>query len=198
MNLYAINSKNKIVLGILFLLILVVILLNQSKNAKTEIISTDADFITYTDIDTLDKAADLIIIATASEKFEDREHRSTYYSDGELQDFYTLTNLEVSQVIKAPEGFDKDKLLTVVEPIGFFPGKNNNTKLTIENYTEISNEVSNIIFLKKNTFGQYGVINMDLGKFELQEDPNSSDKSSPDLSEKELFRTSVLNKYNLN
>lgn len=54
-----------------------------------------------------------------------------------------------------------------------------------------------IIFLKKNTQGQYSVINMDLGKFAIAPSSQSPSISGEKQDSKEQFRESVLEKYDL-
>lgn len=56
-----------------------------------------------------------------------------------------------------------------------------------------------MLFLMKNTFGDYGLINDNLGKFSLEgitqySVPQSS--TVEELSEYETFRNSVMEKYN--
>jgi len=165
---------------------------NPSMQSGSKTISIDANYVSYGNVDQLDQGADLIIIGTPTKSFEDREHVATYFDDGILQDFYTLTEIKIDRVIKSPEDFKQSDSLTIIEPIGYVEDEDEKTKITYEGYTELPEGQKSIIFLKKNTFGQYGVINMDLGKFSLEQGSGDTKATS-----KEKFRQAVLEKYDL-
>lgn len=67
----------------------------------------------------LDAVADLIIIASPSKAFMDREHKVTFFDDGTIQDYYTLTEVQVEKVIKAPNDFylSKNTTIKIIEPV---------------------------------------------------------------------------------
>lgn len=80
-------------------------------------------------------------------------------------DFYTLTEIEVERVLKGPE--EDASNLKVIEPIALRQTLSGKEKLAIAGYTEMKSGSSYMIFMAKNTYGQYGVINMQSGKFNL-------------------------------
>lgn len=168
-----------------------------SANAKT--INFDANYITFPDANALDVAADLILIGTPTQNFEEREHRTTYFDDGTVQDFYTLTDIQVEKVIKSNDSFELDSTghLKVLEPIGYLKPETKETKVTRENYEELESGEKYIIFLKKNAEGTYAVINLNLGKFDLNSTTKLQSASSEEEKKYEEFKASVIDKYNL-
>ncbi len=159
-------------------------------------ISIEANYVSYSDVEQLDQMSDLIVIGTPTKSFKERKHVSTYFDDGTLQDFYTLTELKIDRIIKGPDDFKHNKSLIIVEPIGSVEIDSKKTKITYEGYTELQAGQKSIIFLKKNSFGEYSVINMNLGKFNIEQNLQTQSGDAEAVS-KEKFRQTVLEKYDL-
>ncbi|WP_025715954.1 hypothetical protein [Paenibacillus sp. 1-18] len=166
---------------------------------NTPKISLEASYIDYKTVSELDSNAELIVIGTPLQGFDDRQHIVTSFDDGTLQDFYTLTNIKMDKVIKSPEGssLNLDEPLSIVEPISYIDDAGGKKKIAYEDYTELKQNEKSIIFLKKNTQGQYSVINMDLGKFAIEPTSQSPNSSAEKQDSNEQFRESVLEKYGL-
>lgn len=67
----------------------------------------------------MSSGAELIVIASPTEDFKNREHKSTFYKSGKakvLQDIYTLTDIKIDKVIKGPSNIPDT--IKIVEPIG--------------------------------------------------------------------------------
>ncbi|WP_226000972.1 hypothetical protein [Paenibacillus sp. BJ-4] len=166
---------------------------------NTPKISLEASYIDYKTVSELDSNAELIVIGTPLQGFDDRQHIVTSFDDGTLQDFYTLTNIKIDKVIKSPEGssLNLDEPLSIVEPISYIDDAGGKKKIAFEDYTELKQNEKSIIFLKKNTQGQYSVINMDLGKFAIEPTSQSPNSSAEKQDSNEQFREFVLEKYGL-
>ncbi|QDS36350.1 hypothetical protein [Brevibacillus brevis] len=166
----------------------------SQKNEPMETISLEALYITYESAEELDEA-DLILIGTPTSDFSDREHKTSYYADGSLQDFYTLTEIEVDKIIKSPNDFDlkESETLSIIEPVGMIE-LDGTKKITIDEYKEMEKGEKYIIFLNDNGYGQYSVINNDLGKFNLDSKSAKSEKSLSKNSAITL-KEDVLEKY---
>ncbi|WP_342415163.1 hypothetical protein NST83_18040 [Paenibacillus sp. FSL R10-2782] len=166
---------------------------------NTPKISLEASYIDYKTVSELDSNAELIVIGTPLQEFDDRQHIVTSFDDGTIQDFYTLTNIKIDKVIKSPEGaaLNVEEPLSIVEPISYIDDAEGKKKIAYEDYTELKQNEKSIIFLKKNTQGQYSVINMDLGKFAIAPSSQSPSISGEKQDSKEQFRESVLEKYDL-
>lgn len=169
----------------------------------TSTISIESNYQTYANADQLDEGADLIVVASPLKDFKDRTHITTHYNDGAVQDFYTLTEIKIDQVIKTSISTPtKNDTIEIVEPIGYSDPTTKQTKITHEDYSELEKDQQYILFLKKNTYGQFSIINMELGKFKIKdsdkkEDYLSTDETSHSKEYKEKFRDDVLKKYKL-
>ncbi|QJD84979.1 hypothetical protein [Cohnella herbarum] len=134
------------------------------------VVSMSADYVGYSSADELYSGAELVVIGRPTEDFEDREMHIVQYSTGAIQDYYTLTDIDIERIVKGPTEI---KDLQVIEPLAIIQDIQGKTKLTTEDYTEMKKNKEYLIFLRKNTFGQYCVINMQSGKFNLdQTDPS--------------------------
>ena len=107
--------------------------------------------------------------------FEEREHKATYYDDNVIQDFYTLTDFKLEQVIKDPDQAVQDGKIKFVEPISIITSKDGEKIIrSIADYQDVQEGEKYLVFLKDNTLGQYGVINMNNGTFDLNENVENS------------------------
>lgn len=170
-----------------------------SKRDKTvyNTVNIPANSITFSEIDKLDAFAELIVIGYTAEEFKDREHIITAFDDGALQSFHTNTNIKIEKILKKPEDFPSDqKELIIIEPVSL----EGDVKYTLNDYVELQKGEPSVLFLMKNTYGDYGLINGNLGKFSLNGmSPNSSPPSSTsqELTEYTAFHDTVMKKYNL-
>ncbi|REK71384.1 hypothetical protein [Paenibacillus paeoniae] len=136
--------------------------------------------------------ADLVVIGKPIKDIEDREVLSKETSTGILMYIATSTEIKVEKVLKGPKEDAVD--LKVIEPVGLrqtFKGKE---RIAIEGYTAMKKDSQYLIFLSKNTFGQYGVINMQAGKFNLDgTDPN--DSSGEESINKQIIFTELQTEF---
>jgi len=149
---------------------------SKNENSEVERVVTHGNFVEYETEAELFADAELVVIASTNEDFMDREHIVKYVpsSDEEeglpkaIEDFYTKTSITVEQVLKQPasEKVADNKKISVIEPIALL--EDGSKILSVENYQEISRGQQYIIYLKKNTNGEYGVINMTNGRFNLE------------------------------
>lgn len=164
----------------------------------TKVVNLSVNSLKLQDIDELDKYVELVVLGYATEEFLDRKHNLTAYGDGYLQDFSTNTNIKIDKVLKRSADFPEDqKELTILEPVSLFEGE----KITAENYIELEKDEPTVIFLMKNSFGDYSLVNDNLGKIMLSDkDPGAPLQAltRTELLEYEVFRNSVLEKYGLN
>ncbi|MGE7839858.1 hypothetical protein ACQKNX_03610 [Lysinibacillus sp. NPDC093712] len=139
-------------------------------------VNTNGNYISYANLETLEQNSELIIIAQATQNFEDREHINTFYETPKdkyqpefLIEGITKTDVNIKKILKQPENehYNEEEIISVIEPITIFEdvGKVKKVK-TISNYKEIGRD-DYILFLKKNTYGDYGIINMNNGRYNL-------------------------------
>lgn len=167
---------------------------NEAKNSITQIQDTsDKKFLGENDIETivthgsymkyneeseLYKGAELVVIAHTSKKFQDRKHVVKYVQHTKedkdlppaIEDFYTETPIKIMKVLKQPSDgkITKNETINIIEPITLLKDENGVKKLSTENYVEMQQGKPYILYLKKNTYGQYSIINMNNGKFNLE------------------------------
>ncbi|MFT9819896.1 hypothetical protein [Lysinibacillus sp. NPDC056185] len=145
------------------------------KNEEIETVVTHGSYIAYDAESQLFNDAELVVMAKTDKKFEDREHVVKYISSNNesdaglppvIEDFYTKTPITISKLLKQDESssITENDNLTIIEPISYDEQK----KLSIENYAELTDGEMYILYLKKNTFGEYSIINMNNGRFNLE------------------------------
>lgn len=173
---------------------------NISKTTGLETINAMATFVGYANVDELDNDADLILIGTPTQDFIDRTSNNTYYSDGEIQDISTLTDFKIERVIKNKEDVDLGEEIQIIEPISIIEQEGKQVVLTVEDYMELQKGKNYIIFLGKNTFGKYSIINMNNGRFAIEEGNNLERSMMEDSTQERHneFQKEVLEKYQLN
>ena len=182
------KSKKRLVLIVILLLIIVITNL-QTQQEEGEInklpieniptlpiINSNGNYMRYENFDTLKQHSELIIIAKATEEFEHREHMNTFHETPEDKyqpKFFingiTKTNVHIKKILKQPEDahFNEGDMLSIIEPITIFEDVDHVKKImTISHYQAIGIE-DTILFLTKNSYGQYGVINMNNGRYSL-------------------------------
>ncbi|WP_088549417.1 hypothetical protein [Paenibacillus aquistagni] len=121
--------------------------------------------------------ADLVVIGTPIKDFKDRKLHLWKLPNGGIMDIATYTELKVEKVLKGPKEDAVD--LTVFEPIGVYQTFEGKRRMAYEGYTEMKKDSKYLIFLGKNAYGQYSVINMQAGKFNLDgTDPDDTKGSS--------------------
>ncbi|MCG7385543.1 hypothetical protein [Paenibacillus sp. ACRRY] len=162
-----------------------------------QVVNLSANSLTLRELDKLDAFAELIVIGYATEDFRDREHVITTFNDGIMQSFHTNTTIKIEQILKKPEDYPSDQNeLTIIEPVSL----KGDLKYTANDYVELQKGDRSVLFLLRNSYGDYGLINDNWGKFSMEGISQSSmpqSATSNELLEYETFRDSVMKKYNL-
>ncbi|MFS0728394.1 hypothetical protein [Paenibacillus sp. 1P07SE] len=178
----------------------------QHGMVSEDVISFDVLKTRYSGADEMDEKAGLIIRAIPTKEFADRDHVTTTFSDGEIQDFYTFTELTVTDILKKPDDLDLQSgdVFRVIETIGYNDPATKEQKITRNDYAEMQKDKEYIVFLHANSEGDYVVMNSNLGKFDLSGDQPAIDPSvkfteSEDHSQEEYQRyfAYIVEKYNL-
>jgi hypothetical protein len=171
------------------------------KPKKLREMTAHARHIGFRTADELERGAELIVVGTPSEDFFGRRFLVKRYPDGHVMTFATAATIRVSRVIKSPPGFrlSPQRTLQVLEPVGLInegPAAGW-VKINMEDYKELKRGSRYLLFLKRNTFGQYGIINMNLGKFNLDgtdpEDLGGNNRRAAD--QKQRFKANAIRKY---
>jgi hypothetical protein len=145
-----------------------------NNNHPIETINLSANYIEANTFAELEAMADLVVVASSEQPFLQRNHIIKQMKDSKgndlpaIMDMFTRTEIVIEKVIKQPtsENFTTHDKLVIIEPITYDSMKK--TKITIAHYKEMKENQSYIIFLAKNTYGNYSVINMNNGKYNLE------------------------------
>ncbi|GAB6928325.1 hypothetical protein JCM10914A_23080 [Paenibacillus sp. JCM 10914] len=157
---------------------------NASEGVNTgeglETIVTHGNYKAFEEEAPLFNDADLVVIAETDTHFLDREHVVKYFEPDSVQegspqaieDFYTRTPITVLKVLKTPESVPviENEKLDIIEPVSIIEQDGSSQKIALENYNEIKEGEEYVLYLKLNTYGEYGVINMNNGRFSLGSD----------------------------
>ena len=190
MDIKEFSIKNKIIILITFGLFLCLSLYYFGVYNSISDVNIESNYISYDDISKLDTESDLIIIGNTVQDFEDREHVATYFDDGTLEDFYSITNIKVHKVFKGVDEIKNGDYLNIIEPGSIIQTVEGKQRLLREDYQPLEKNKQYILFLKKNDNGQYSIINMNLGKLDLSDKDkifnlnNKADKLIRDAFEK--------------
>ncbi|WP_078551872.1 hypothetical protein [Bacillus alkalicellulosilyticus] len=168
------KKQGIIILSIFLLAVLTIVGCNpfQSNNDK-QVCSLDEDIKTgysypnyklYEDEAELFNDADLVVVAKTDICFEDREHIVEYYSSPEsdlpeaMVDYYTLTPIIISEVVKSPPAFDikKNKQISIIEPLSIITNKDGSKYKRIPyQYVELEKGIEYVLYLRENPDGEY-------------------------------------------
>ncbi|WP_143536102.1 hypothetical protein [Saccharibacillus sp. O23] len=142
----------------------------QDRNHGLKRVNMDASYIGFNTIEDLDAHADLILVGTPILPFEEREHKAAYYQDGVVQDFYTITDFKVDKVVKDSKQAVKNGMIQYFEPISVVTQETGAKVIySIADYQEVQQGEKYLVFLRENDNGHYATINMNNGKFALEE-----------------------------
>lgn len=155
-------------------------------------IKSQANSVIFYEVKGLSKASDVILIGTAEKTFEEREHVVTYYDDGDIEDYYTKTEVKINDLLKNKNNIHTGETIQVNEPISVIKQENELYKIRYNNYGEIRDGVRYIFFLKRNPEGSYSIIGENYGKFEV----NQSDKNDKN-SKYEKLKSEVFDMYDI-
>ncbi|GMX62606.1 hypothetical protein Elgi_24110 [Paenibacillus elgii] len=193
-------SSKKITYTLLILLVTAILaywlLIFNSVREK----NVHADAVTFSDVDGLDKAADVVLIGTPIKNFLEREHIVSKCSDGTISSFSTSVEVSVESVIKKPSDLqiDKGSIFKFNEPVGLIQEVSGKVKLNVDDYLELEKGNKYIVFLSKHPIsGEYFVINYNLGNFNLSSNEKTLSGNASEDNKKEKFKKEVLFKYGL-
>lgn len=141
-------------------------------SVKSTVIDSHALYRIFDSEDKIFNEADAVIVGSTNQDFDERTHISTTFpSTGAIQDFYTITNVQVDKILKG--NFQINQSIQVGEPISYVQHLTGKSKVTREGYGELRKASKYLLFLKKNSQGLYFVMTAELGKYNV-------DNSDPD------------------
>lgn len=142
--------------------------LNTDTSNQNEV-NIETQYESYPTLSELSNYSDLVVIASPTDDFENRKHIATFYDTGDLQDYYTLNNLSINKVL-AGDSSNIGENLEVIESNAIVAfGGARKIKMINDGYRETQKGQEYILFLKKDSQGQYQIVNRNEGTFTLDE-----------------------------
>ena len=149
----------------------------------------------FSDVNELEKWSDLIIVGKTEKDFFDLAPSIIYSSENYVQDFYTITDVKISKVIK---GEYSKSSIPVVQSAALDTPKNKQQKelLISDGCSVMQKGEKYLLFLRKTDIeGVYGILSVNQGKFNL----DSLDTKEKDITDKDeqlqKLRQSVMERY---
>src|SRR5690606_15912105 len=133
-------------------------------------INVIGDYAIPTDVNELEKNAEIILIGSPTKPFLEREHEATYSADGSLEDYFTRTEIKIDKVLKNDSDLKlkKEGLFEIVEPaVGLINSNNELLKFKTGPYNELEIGSVYLILLTKNMNNDYAVTLNVLGKYNI-------------------------------
>ncbi|NMM55015.1 hypothetical protein [Paenibacillus aquistagni] len=134
-------------------------------NSQHDVFAGISEYKGYTTAQGLYAGADLVVIGSPIKAYKDRKTHISMASTGFIIAFATFTEIKVEKVLRGPEADAVD--LTVIEPVLITQTLKGKERMGLEGYTEMKKGSKYLIFLGKNSNGQYSVINMHAGKYNI-------------------------------
>ncbi|MCY7484242.1 hypothetical protein [Paenibacillus alvei] len=188
------KHKNKILITLSIVLVFGLVYYFLVFNSYRGVVNAQSSYIGADNASDLVEMSELIIVGTPIEEFEERDHKVVYFNLSAIQDFYTITEMKVEQVLK---GNWDESTLPVIEPISYIQSIDGKRKLTSDDYTEMEKGKKYLVALGKNTNGNYGVINMENGKFGLDEENINYQSLNPENNKHVEIRDGLFEMFNL-
>ena len=129
-------------------------------------VNIQTDYILYENYNSLIASSDVIAIVLPQRNLQNNPNITMYNTDGTIMDFYSIASVRILKLIKG-KNILPNEIIDVIEPISIIYEDHLYKKLTTEGYAEMLKNKPYVVFLKKNSFGYLGVINMNNGKFDF-------------------------------
>jgi len=155
-----------------------------AKQTSMPVVESQGLYETFDTAESMQKEADLIVIASPKKTFEQRKHVTTYLKGPNNERYpettVTLTDVSIKKVLSSKKVSDKKlKSVTVIEYVGIFKDNDGvDKKLRFEGYEEMSEKQDYILYLQKNDKGNYNIVNIINGKFELKSQSKATKQSA--------------------
>ncbi|ETT54215.1 hypothetical protein MKZ07_21555 [Paenibacillus sp. FSL P4-0338] len=165
-------------------------------SVKSTVINTAAVYPDYATEEALFNEADLVVVGSTDQSFEDREHISVNYPTGAIQDFYTKTDFLVKQALKGD--VQNDSIIKIGEPISYVQTLSGKSKITRDEYTELQQSSEYLLYLKQNSEGLYFIIAAEMGKYNIDNtDLNESLNEKQQQIKQEIINNNIFDNIDI-
>ena len=135
--------------------------------APSGTVAVHADHGVFADEIELLQYSDLVVVARLDKDFSRYEPTVSYTSDGRLDAFYTVTDV---QILKQLKGDVAGKTLPVIQGAAYIrldPLKNQKDLVTSEGFFPMQAGKPYLLFLKVTDIGAYSIVALNQGKFNV-------------------------------
>lgn len=156
-----------------------------------EVITIHANTKTYSSPDELANRAQVILIGRPTKEFNERKHVVNRFPSGDIESFYTLTDIEVEKVLKQPKDTIKiNDVISVVEPVSKLEQQGKQQKIKIEGYNNLMKSSRYLLYLAYNANHELYVLT-EIGKYNL----DGTDRQDSMDQTKNRFKQEILKKF---
>jgi len=184
------NYKKIFVIGLALAMLFVSYMYISDINKPITQATISGSHVYYKDADDLEAKADLIIIGAPVKEFSESTPTITYNEFGRYANFYTITDVHVSKVLK---GKYQDDTIPVLQNAAI--DKTKNIMLIDEGYSVMEKNKEYLLFLKKSPLEGYYILGVNQGKHSV----DNSDTKEIDIAKKDNhyknLKQEVLTKY---
>lgn len=163
--------------------------------APSEFIESHASITEYDDVESIEGESDLIVVASPKKDFSDEEPTITYTDKGRIEDYYTVTDVEIHKIFK---GEDIPETISVIQAAVMI--KNDDLKyskdtLAIEGYRVMEKDKEYLLFLEKKENDQYGILGVFQGKVNIDNSDKMERKMAVENDRYQKLKEEILEKY---
>lgn len=156
-------------------------------------VEVHGNYVLYNNVENLENYADAIIIGSVTSELKDNKVVTTKNVNGRLDNFYTITPINVKKVIK---GDIVNRTINVNQPVAIIKDSDNSDiKLVLEDYSELKKNANYVLFLKKATDNSYSIVSVSQGKFNLDDTDADEKNIASNNSQLNELKQKVLKKY---
>ena len=134
----------------------------------------------------------LIVIGKTTEELGEGKPIVTNTQMGGIEDFYTITRLEVENVLK---GAIASNVIQVLQPAVFINESSKQSLLIREDYSLLEKNSSYLLFLAQVEGGGYSIISINQGKFSLNKTDQQEQVIEKENKQYATLKAKALSKY---
>lgn len=187
----AINKYKKVyVIGLAFAMLLVSCLYVYDTNKPITQLTIQGKHVYYNNVDDLEAKADLIIVGASLKEFSEYIPTIIYNEFGRYENFYTITDVKVSKVLK---GQYQNNTIPVLQNAAI--DKKEKIMLVDDGYSVMEKNKGYLLFLKKSPLEGYYILGINQGKHNIDNTDNNEKETMKKDSLYKKLRQEVLVRF---
>jgi hypothetical protein len=191
LKMMAINKYKKVyVIGLAFAMLLVSCLYVYDTNKPITQLTIQGKHVYYNNVDDLEAKADLIIVGASLKEFSEYIPTIIYNEFGRYENFYTITDVKVSKVLK---GQYQNNTIPVLQNAAI--DKKEKVMLVDDGYSVMEKNKGYLLFLKKSPLDGYYILGINQGKHNIDNTDNNEKETMKIDSLYKKLRQEVLVRF---